>query len=216
MTADIAHTNGDTFATTHHFARLTVRDTLSLFWPVAWLALLYTVSAGTTFKSLPARLHTSPVHHCPGRLAVRDTGSGFQDLSCWTGWPTDEGACCIDTLAGCVTSIGVPTLIHISTGPPVVTQLQAAGTRAEGLALQADAGVGAAAVVLPAEVLWLTAVPVSGKPSAGEAAAVAAVESLHVGAGILTGTVAVVGQALVAVHTAVAVVTQVVAAWTGA
>ena len=74
--------------------------------------------------------------------------------------------------------------------------------------MEAEAGVGAASIVCPAEVLWLTAVPVSGQAGAGQATAVAAVEPLHIGAGVLAWSVAVIGKALVSIHAAVAVVTE--------
>jgi len=161
MTAHITHTDRDTFASTHHLSSPAVRDTFGLLRAVAWLALLHTISTGTTFKPLTARLHTATVYHCPWRLTVRDTGPGLRDLACRTGRPTYEGACCVDTLAAYVTGIRIPTLVHILAGVPVIAQLQAIGTGAVGLALEADAGVRAATVILAAEVLWLAAVPVS-------------------------------------------------------
>jgi hypothetical protein len=76
--------------------------------------------------------------------------------------------------------------------------------------------VRAAAVVLQAAVLRLTAVLVRSQSGAGEAATVAGVEALHVDTVVLARAVAVVGEALVPVQAGVAVIAQVVASWAGA
>ncbi len=109
---------------------------------------------------------------------------------------------CVDTLVGTL-ELAVLALINIHACLPVIAEVKSLWAETEHLVVAVDADVRASAVVLLTHVHVIARVVVRGQDSAWQGFTRASIAALLIVAGVLTGTVPVVEEALVDVHTSV-------------